>query len=252
MTLHRFFVPSSVLRGSIVRLSGAPYEQIRRVLRMRVGDEVVLFDGRGSEYLVRLREFGKAEALGEIVSEAVVTTEPPHRVDLYLSLLNKAEKFEWALQKCTELGVSRFIPVVAARSVTDMVRPERWERIIQEAAEQSGRGVLPELAGAMPLWYACQEAVSGSTGFGHNTRLALMPEVGGDISLRDAIKQAEAEVALEQVSLFIGPEGGFTAEEQQLAAECGLRVVKMGPRVLRAETAAVVAVTLTMGLLGEL
>lgn len=252
MTLHRFFVPSNILHKGAVHLTGAPYDQIRRVLRMRVGDEVALFDGSGSEYLVRLVEFGKAEVVGHILSESALLTEPAHRVDLYLSLLNKPDKFEWALQKCTELGVSRFIPVVAARSVTDTARAERWERIIQEAAEQSGRGALPELGGVMPLWYAFQEAASGSTGYKPHSRLALMPEVSGDISLKDAIRGSEAHTAVEQVSLFIGPEGGFTAEEQSLASESGVRVVRMGSRVLRAETAAVVAVTLTMSLFGEL
>lgn len=243
MTLHRFYVPPSTLRGRTVELDGAPYEQMRRVLRMREGDEVALFDGGGYEYRVRLISFGKGYVRGEVVEKRPVATEPEHEVVLYLSLLNKPEKFEWALQKCTELGVTHFVPVAAARSVTQAGRGERWQRILQEAAEQSGRGIVPILAEPVPIRAALAEVAQVGT-------LGLMPEVGSEISLKNAIEEGEGSAG--RVALFIGPEGGFTAEEQQEARECGVRVVSLGPRVLRAETAAVVAVTLALSALGEI
>src|SRR5207302_773911 len=126
--------------------------QIGRVLRMRVGDVVVLLDGSGLEYQARLAEFRDAQIDCEILGSTLGRCEPLHRVDMYLALLNKPDKFEWALQKCTELGAANFTPVVCERSVPgspQQGRRERWERIIKEAAEQSGRCVLPQLQAAM-------------------------------------------------------------------------------------------------------
>lgn len=250
MTIHRFFVPSHTLNRGTVHLTGGVYDQIRRVLRMRVGDHVTLFDGSEYEYLVRLAEFGKGEIKGEVVERSAVSTEPSHRVDLYLSLLNKTEKFEWALQKCTELGAVRFVPVIAARSVTGAARTERWERIILEATEQSGRAMLPRLEDPLPLAQALSDAVDTTGNNASAARFTLMLEVNGDISLQDAIRSRSNE--LQDVAIFIGPEGGFTSEEQQAAQDCGIQIVKMGPRVMRAETAAIAAVTLSMAVLGEL
>ncbi len=240
--MHRFFVSPDLLRSSTVHLAGTPYEQIRRVLRMQVGDEIVLFDGSGYEYRVRLVEFCKGQVRGEITDMRLVAGEPKNRVDLYMSLLNKADKLEWALQKCTELGAARFVPVAAARSVTSTSRPERWRRIIQEAAEQSGRGRLPALGEVMALPEALAQAANGHT-------IVLMPEVGGEDSPAEVLAQLGHASNL---AVFIGPEGGFTEEEQSAARACGAHLVSLGPRILRAETAAVAALTLVMERLGEL
>lgn len=244
--MHRFYVPPTTLRDGSVQLTGPAFEQIRRVLRMRPGDEVALFDGSGQEYRVSLVEFANGAVYGRVLEQYPVATEPDCQVDLYLSLLNKAEKFEWALQKCTELGAARFVPVLAARSVTSTGRTERWERIIQEAAEQSGRGILPKLSNAMPFQQAVEQAVEQASKSGP----VLMPEVTGTKSIADVV--ATSQSTLERISLFIGPEGGFTPEEQRIAVEQGVQVVKMGPRILRAETAAVAALTILLDTLGEL
>src|SRR2546422_6774736 len=150
--MHRFFVPQTAFQANDVQLSGDVAHQISRVLRMRPGDEVVLFHGDGYEYRVRLTEVGKESVQGVVQSKVYGQGEPAHRVDLYLSLLNKPDKFEWALQKCTELGAARFVPLIAERSVSgapEQGRRERWERIIKEAAEQSGRARLPHMGEAM-------------------------------------------------------------------------------------------------------
>lgn len=241
--MHRFYLPHPRPRDGKIQLTGSIYEQIRRVLRMRPGDRVAVFDGAGREYHLTLAEFGKGEVYAKIVEQFQVVTEPRCHVVLYLSLLNKSDKFEWALQKCTELGASHFVPIVAARSVTAAGRMERWERIIQEAAEQSGRGVLPQLSMPLPFQQAVRQAIE-------QTGLALLPEVTGDRSLGEVLATAKPPPA--QVAFFIGPEGGFTLEEQDFAREQGVRIVKLGPRILRAETAAVAALTVTMDRLREL
>ncbi|MEA2575179.1 MAG: rRNA (uracil1498-N3)-methyltransferase [Chloroflexia bacterium] len=244
--MHRFYVPHLRPRDGNIQLTGPTYEQIRRVLRMRPGDHIGVFDGTGLEYQLTLAEFGKGEVYGQIVEQYEVATEPRCQVVMYLSLLNKSDKFEWALQKCTELGASHFVPVVAARSVTASARPDRWERIIQEAVEQSGRGVLPGLSMPQPFQQAVRQAVEQSS----PQSLVLLPEVTGEQSLGEAL--ASRTPAPDSVSLFIGPEGGFSPEEQEFAAGQRVQVVKMGSRVLRAETAAVAALTVTMDRLGEL
>src|SRR5437764_2403822 len=146
---------------------------------MRACDVVVLFDGSGTEYPVRLAEFGGEQVRGEVIQRSVGVCEPAHAVDLYLGLLNKPDKFEWALQKCTELGAASFTPVFCERSVAsapEQGRRERWQRIIREAAEQSGRSVLPRLHATLDFWAAlAQEArrMMEASGVGAN-HLALI------------------------------------------------------------------------------
>lgn len=248
--MHRFFVPTDVIRGARVHLKGEVAHQISRVLRLRLGDDVLLLDGRGYEYSVKLAEFGKGELWGDLTGKRLVDTEPAHHVTLYLSLLNKADKFEWALQKCTELGASRFVPVVAERSVTSSGRGERWERIIQEAAEQSGRAFIPELAEPLSFLAALQEDAGlseSAEGAGH---ISIIPALGADKSVEDGLSHLEASEG--SIGIFVGPEGGFTDDELFAANEMGVLLVTLGPRVLRSETAAVATLTMVMFGLGQM
>jgi len=247
--VHRFFVSPETLRHAKVHLTGEVAHQVSRVLRLRPGDTVYLLDGRGFEYKMKIADLGKEQVWGEISDRRFVPTEPAHRVDMYLSLLNKTEKFEWALQKCTEVGAARFIPVVAERSVTASGRPERWGRIIQEAAEQSGRGVIPALDEVMSLSDAIQveaDRIADAEGGSH---AAIMPALGADLCLGDALQDFTREAGT--VSIFIGPEGGFTEDELYAANQLGIHLVSLGPRTLRAETASVVSLTLALHQLGD-
>jgi 16S rRNA (uracil1498-N3)-methyltransferase len=242
--MQRFFVPPDSLGGDTVRLEGEVAHQITRVLRMKPGDEVVLLDGLGWEYRVSLVSFGQEEVTGQLLEKRACPADPAHKVTLYLSLLNKPDKFEWALQKCTELGAARFVPMIAERSVASAPgsgKMERWERIIQEAAEQSGRAILPSLEQTVSLGDALRTARADET------CIALMPALGADCSVRQAL-----EASPKKVSLFIGPEGGFTEAELEQAQGAGVQLVTLGPRTLRAETAAVTALTVVMYELGEM
>jgi 16S rRNA (uracil1498-N3)-methyltransferase len=201
---------------------------------MRPGDQILVLDNSGTEWRVELTGVGKETAQGRIVDHQPAQTEPAVQVTLYQGTL-KAQKFEWVLQKGTELGLSRFVPTICHRSVvsdTEAVakKQARWQRIIREAAEQSGRGKLPHLETALPLAEAVRQAKAD--------RLKLMPwEEASDFSLKELLAEAE----IESVALFIGPEGGFTPEEVDLARQAGCRIVTLGPRILRAETAAIAA-----------
>jgi 16S rRNA (uracil1498-N3)-methyltransferase len=208
--------------------------QIQTVLRLRPGDEIIVLDNSGLERRVRLTELRKNEVRGEVISQQPAQGEPRLRLTLYQGML-KAQKFEWVLQKGTELGVSCFVPTICQRSVVgnvdDLVQKRaRWERIIQEAAEQSRRGRLPRLEQVMPLAEALQLVSQPA----QPTSLQIMP---WEEATGPSLKRILAEVKPQAVAVFIGPEGGFTATEATMAREAGAHLVKLGPRILRAETA---------------
>ena len=245
--MHRFFLPPESLASPHVRLGGVVADQIRRVLRLRPGDSLTLLDGLGFEYHAILKSYGQGEAWAEVERRSPVTTEPRVQVTLYLSLLNKPDKFEWALQKCTELGAARFVPVIAERSVADRPsasRRERWERIIREAAEQSGRGLIPRLGEVIA--YRNISSKEGTEG----KHIMLIPEVGQPHTITSVL--ASLTEPLKDIGILVGPEGGFTQVEVASALDAGALGVSLGPRILRAETAAVVTLALVMGALGEM
>jgi len=148
--MNRFFVSKSDLHGEQVVLGRRQAHQIRNVLRMKTGDPLIVLDNAGFEYEAALTELRKDTAVAQIIEKRPAPAEPSVRLTLYQSLLAR-DKFELLLQKCTEIGVARFVPVITERSIvrnTDTVTPKklaRWRRILTEAAEQSHRGRIPEL-----------------------------------------------------------------------------------------------------------
>jgi 16S rRNA (uracil1498-N3)-methyltransferase len=245
---HRFFIPSAWLTPPTVTLHGETARQIHTVLRLRPGNEITVLDNSGLEWQVRLTGLRKNEVQGQIVSQRAAQGEPRLQLTLYQGIL-KAQKFEWVLQKGTELGISRFVPVICRRSVIGKAddvagKQARWERIIQEATEQSGRGRLPHLEPALSL-AAAITAASQST---HPAPLLVMPwEEAADLTLKNVL----AEITPAAVGVFIGPEGGFTTAEAGQAREAGVRLVTLGPRILRAETAALAVCAAILYEMGE-
>ena len=161
--MHRFFVSPSDISGNAVSFPPDLSRQISRVLRMSPGDEVTVLDDTGWEYAVSLSAIAPAQAEGRITDgRRIGYGEPAIRLTLYQAMI-RPERFEWALQKCTELGVSHFVPVVTRRTsrghgTVSANRMERWRRIIREAAEQSGRSRLPELDNPQTLEEALESA----------------------------------------------------------------------------------------------
>ena len=239
--MHRFFVPPSAIQGDTVAFAREQARQLARVLRARPGQRVVVLDDSGLERLVRLTVVGPREALGKVEETVSGRGEPSLRLVLYMAVL-KGDRFELVLQKGTELGVAAFVPVLFARSVS---RPDamawargrrgRWERILREAAEQSGRSRLPRLGEPMTL----EEAASAARG------LRLAPWEGeGSRSLRSLLEGLDGPPG--EVSLLVGPEGGFEPWEVEVVRSRGFHTVGLGPRILRAETAAIVSTALVM------
>ncbi|HEY84943.1 MAG TPA: 16S rRNA (uracil(1498)-N(3))-methyltransferase [Chloroflexi bacterium] len=246
--MHRFFIPAEWIEKPKVSILGNTAHQIKNVLRMKSGRKIIVLDNFGQEYCVTLTRVAKSVVVGEIIETRVAQGEPELKISLYQGTL-KAQKFEWVLQKGTELGVTEFIPVISERSVLGDVesidrKMLRWERIIQEAAEQSKRGMLPELRPAMMFGQACQRA-SSMEGVG-----LLAWEDAEATSLRSALEAVAKKPS--RLSLFIGSEGGFTLDEARLAHGYTIQPVWLGKRILRAETAGLVAASAIFYHFGEM
>jgi 16S rRNA (uracil1498-N3)-methyltransferase len=248
--MHRFFVEPALLASSSqnVKLPEAVAHQVRDVLRLAIGEQVILLANSGDEVLASLVQSSRAAVTVQLLERRPGKSESPVRIVLCQGLL-KSVRFEWMLEKGTELGVSVVVPTFCRRSMAGLedageAKMQRWRRIIQEAAEQCGRARLPELTPIRPLMHALNDIPPGS--------LALLPwEEERDLTLRTALldfQHAHGEHHLAEqehhmtVIVFIGPEGGFMAEEVQLARRHGVQVVTLGPRILRAETAALATV----------
>ncbi|MDH7482498.1 MAG: 16S rRNA (uracil(1498)-N(3))-methyltransferase [Armatimonadota bacterium] len=233
--MHRFYVPTQQFFDNQAWLSGGQHRQIRNVLRLRVGDLIALFDGSGREFVARIQKIEKDRVLVEILESRIPKTEPSIRLTLGLSLL-KGEKMDIALQKCTEIGVSEFLIVQAQRSVRRIsedkqnTKLERWRAIVREAAEQSGRTRVPSVEGP----FSFENAIIRVKNQG---RRFIAWEQEKEVTLWAAVRNIEK---VNEVAFFIGPEGSFTTEEIDIAKRNGATTVSLGPRILRAETAAIV------------
>ena len=242
--MRRFFVPTDVLCGREVALPRELSRRLATVLRLKRGDRLLLADGLGRDYEVELTAVSTRSVQAAVVGERASPPEPALELVLYQSLV-RPQRFELVLEKGTELGVARFVPLVSGRAQVKTEggsqRVERWRRIVTEAAEQCGRGRVP----AVDPPAAFAEAVRTAPG------LRLLPWEGErSQGLRSYLRRLDPPP--EAVSLFIGPEGGFAAEEAALAREAGCVAVSLGPRILRSETAGIVAAALVMHELGEL
>ncbi len=230
MKLHRFYVGDSVKLTHKTWLHDASIlHQWRRILRFEVGREVVLFDGKGEERLYKIIKLAEDEAGLELVTE-LKPTLPKREVYLLWSLLKK-DKNDWVLQKCTELGVSHFVPLLADRSEKTGFDIERARRIVTEAVEQCGRSDLPKLREPIGLEAAIKQLKD-------KTRLYVCEQ-----STKDARTATEASIGL-----LVGPEGGWSDQEKQFLAAAQLPHIALHDFTLRAETACVAAVSVTLGL----
>lgn len=238
--MHRFFLPSSSFTPPVVVFPREVTRQINLVLRLRPGAEVIALDGTGMEYRVRLTEVASDSCSGEIITQAASEAEPLTKLTLLLCLTQR-EKFEWILQKCTEIGVSVFVPVISSRSLVQSPREiegklERWQRILSEAGEQSHRGIVPDLRPVLRF----EEAIRLPE---LRESCCLIPwEEEKGVGLRTTLLEKPST----EVALLIGPEGGFSEAEVVSAKSAGFIPVTLGPRILRMETAAMAAAALVL------
>ncbi len=238
----RFFVTPEVLQTDAICLNDRDLaHQLSRVLRLGPGARVLLLDGHGMACEVELLALERDKVRGIVRQRLVASGEPALHLSIYLALI-RPERFEWALQKCVELGAARLVPVACARSLpsdrADQRRIERWQRILREAAEQACRGLLPTIEPPISFAAACARVAT--------TALPIILWEQEAPALRDRLPGTPPATC----ALLSGPEGGITPEELTLAQAHGIMPASLGPRILRAETAPVAAAALLIGLLG--
>jgi 16S rRNA (uracil1498-N3)-methyltransferase len=241
--LTRVYVDAALEPGTLVELSGTAAGHLTRVLRLRAGAALTLFNGRGGEYPASIERVRRNEVTLAVGEHQAIERESP--VELTLAQgISRGERMDLVVQKATELGVSRLIPLVTERSVVrlDEEQSDRksshWRAIAIAACEQCGRNRLPEVALPARLREFLRQAP------GENARLLLSPAATRRIE--DVPRPASG------VTVLIGPEGGLSAEEQADAQAAGFTAVNLGPRVLRTETAAIAALTLLQRQFGDL
>lgn len=221
MKLHRFIGEYNLNQNQVEITNPENIKQIKGVLRLEIGDSLILCDGKRLEAEAKILELTKNIIVCEVVKK-LENKEPKNKVSLYLAILKK-ENFELAVQKAVECGVNEIIPIITERTIKTGLNVDRLEKIMREASEQCGRTTLPNLFPTLNF----NEAIASIKNSG------IIFDLSGD----EYVPEKNAE----NISIFIGPEGGFTNKEVEQAQNKGLKVMKLGDLTLRGETAAIVA-----------
>lgn len=229
MRLHRFIFSADLSARRLTVKDGAVLHQLTNVFRLGAGDVFLICDGNGVEAEARIVSITKRAADVEISHPVRLENEPMIRGVLYLALL-KRENFELAVQKATEAGIAEIVPLVTKRTVKLGIKPERLELIAREAAEQSGRGRVPEIRSPVAFLDALANSRTNDANFFFHADAPAFPPKSFSPK-RDA-----------RIGAFIGPEGGWDPDEfAAMAAQPNMDLASLGPLTLRAETAAIIA-----------
>lgn len=240
--MPKFFVPKENISDERIIITGGDVAHITRVLRMGEGDMLLLCDGRGYDYDARIDAVSQKEIVCSVTERRRSDTEPNIRVTLYQGL-PKASKMEYIIQKTTELGISRIVPCRLGRCVSriegakdEAKKLDRWRKIAEAAAKQSGRGCVPEIGRVMSLEEAIAEMKTAD--------IAFVPYECE--SSRGIKAELTSTGEVECASFIIGPEGGFEQSEIAALTAAGIRSVTLGKRILRTETAGEAVLAMVM------
>ncbi|GAB2497882.1 16S rRNA (uracil(1498)-N(3))-methyltransferase [Pseudoxanthomonas sangjuensis] len=243
MRLTRCFVATPLSTGAEIALPDSAAAHLVRVLRLREGDECVLFNGDGHDYAARIVAAGKREVRAAVASKSEARNESPLRIVL-LQGIARGEKMDLILQKATELGVAAVVPVNSERSEVKLDaeraarRVEHWRNVIVAACEQSGRATIPELSAPASLADAARSVQA-------TLKLTLDPE--GEHALSSLPAPSPPSVAV-----AIGPEGGWSPRDRETLKSAGFGGLRLGPRILRTETAGLAAIAALQSRFGDL
>ncbi|WP_036173377.1 16S rRNA (uracil(1498)-N(3))-methyltransferase [Massilia sp. 9096] len=234
--MPRFYCPQPLHPGAIVDLPETVAHHLH-VVRQQPGDELVLFNGAGGQAHARLAEIGKRRATAEVVAIEAIEAELPYPITLAQGL-PEGSKMDWIVEKAVELGVAAIVPLAARRSVVKLAgeradkRLAHWQAVVVSASEQCGRNRLAEVAPlqAFDRWIAQPAS--------EVTRILLSPRADASLAAWARVTPARASC------LLVGPEGGWSAEEEEAAIQAGAVPLSMGPRVLRTETAGLAALAM--------
>lgn len=244
MRLTRIHVPAALQVDAEVMLKPSAANHLVRVLRLNIGAALLVFDGQGHQHHAQISSINGSKVSVRVGAALPSNTESPVHITLVQGI-SRGERMDWTLQKATELGVSAIVPVLTARSVVRLdeqqaqKKLEHWQNIVIGACEQSGRSVVPSVHAPVTL--------SSYLATQRNDVLRLILDPAASASLASVANNAS-----NNIELLIGPEGGFDDEEVLLAEQAGFTPVGLGPRILRTETAAVVALTVLQALGGDL
>ncbi len=232
MRLHNFFIDEPIGDRNTVEISDSgTIHQWRHVLKFNTGTTVVLLDNSGFEYLAQFTELNFRKAVLEIMERRKNKFAPKKELTLF-SAQTKSDRFDWLLEKGTELGVFRFAPIISERTTVRKFNIERAKKIFKESSEQSGRGILPVISEPVKL-------ADALVSLDHNLALAFDPS-------GSPFNDARSTLDTERCSVFIGPEGGFTERELALFREKNIPIASLGTQILRAETAAIAVSALAL------
>lgn len=241
--MANFYINKSDITENTATITGEEAQHISRVLRMKKGDNVTLCDGEGFFYEAVLSDFSDKTVVADILSKREAETESSVKVTIFQGV-PKNPKLETIIQKLTEIGAVRLVPVDTKRAVAKLDKEnkvDRLRKIAREAAKQSKRGIVPEVLSPMSFKEAVKMAAEAD--------LALIPyEEEREMSLKKALMGKTPKT----VSVMIGPEGGFDSEEIKLAKENGITSVTLGKRILRTETAPLAVCSAILYELGEM
>ena len=227
-----------------VRITGDDYNHLKNVMRIQTGDDILVSDGKGRDVIAAVSSIGADEITADIIQENACDSELPCRIVLYQAL-PKADKMEFIIQKCVELGVAEIVPVETSRCVVKLdgagrqKKTERWRKIAAAAAEQSQRSRITEISPVMKWGDALQDAQKLAR------RVIPYEHKNGTGELKKLLTDAGAR-KIDSIGIFIGPEGGFSESEVEDASKAGIEPITLGRRILRTETAGMALVSALM------
>ena len=244
--MPRFFMAGTNIAGGMAIMKGRDAQHVQ-VLRMRPGEDMIICDGQGTDYKCRLVKSDREQAEAEVIEVVKCPAEPSVKVTVMCGL-PKGDKTDYIIQKCVEAGAYEIIFFDAERCVAKTKKDkedkklERWNRISEEAAKQSGRGIIPQVSWAEDLGQVYDVAL--------HRDLAMFMYEKGEREGMDAVLNANKDI--KTAAIITGPEGGFAEFEAELARKLNIHICSMGERILRCETAPVVALTAVMYATGNL
>ena len=248
--MHRFYVAENQISGEQVRFNKTELHHIKKVLRLMPDDEVIIFDGSGKEYLVALKSLADGELGGIVLQQTIIDREPILKINL-VQAVAKGEKMDLIIQKAVELGVSKITPVITDRSVVKLSeekadkKQQRWQSIAREACKQCRRNKIPEVFPVINL-DEYLNTCAGESGI-------MLYETEPRQPIRVVFNNLKNNIMSSgQLNLLVGPEGGFSHQEAELAQKNGFILTGLGPRILRTETAALVASSILFYEFGDL
>lgn len=245
--MHRFFIDSENIKENCIEINNEDVKHIKNVLRLEEGDIISICDKKESDYICKITQINKQNIVCDILEAYKSKGEAPIDIVLYQGL-PKSDKMELIIQKATELGVKKIVPVATKRTVVKIQdkkreekKIERWVRIAEEAAKQSKRGLIPEIGNIIEF----KELLNI---FKDEEFIVVPYESEKNIGIKEVLKNCKSK----KINILIGPEGGFEEFEIEGLKDINSHIVTLGPRILRTETAGLTATSIVLYELGDL